>query len=196
MTDPQDGTSHSVSFQGKVTSIDPPQTQVDGETPASQLQVLDNSNQETLFYTLPTGFYVSAFPNDWVQVLYRQNSDGSASSYGARIEDLDGHLIAMFVDGEIGPALLDSERLGFTFALDTTQPLATETTDCGTKLHYPVMVTNGSRTKRLFDGQSETYTLADGEPVTFTLFDAWRLEDPRCPAPPDYAIGYVVEPAK
>lgn len=197
MADDGAGTSHANTFQGVVTAHGPAREDpfTDGSTPARVLEVkLTDGSAQKLFYTLPAPFAFAAFPSDPVKVTYRERAAGFGSSYGARVQTITGLLKVLVEDGAVGSAFEDGERLGFTFALDP-QPLSEERVDCGRKVHYPAVVQNGAKKKRLFGGQAEGFTLDDGENVTFTLLDAWRIEDSTCADVPAFAIGYLVTPS-
>lgn len=197
MSDAQSGTSHFLEYEGVVSEHGPAREnpfETEGVTPARLLQVKEtDASIRKLFYTLPRPYAFAAFPNTQVRVLYRERVAGFGSSYGTRVDALAGKLVALFEDGTNGMALESAERLGFAFAIDP-QPLAEEQVDCGRRVHYPVIVSNGTRQKRLFGGQSEVYTTPDGQVVRLTLFDAYRIEDSVCGDVPEFSIAYFAEP--
>lgn len=191
------GLSHAVSFQGTVTEHGPAREnpfEAEGITPARLLQVRPvDGDPVRLFYTLPRPYAFAAYPNDQLRGLYRERAGGTGSSHGVRLTSYTDQLIVQFEDGTRGLALEDDERSGFSFALDL-QPVSEEPDDCGRKVRYPMLVTNGARTKRLFPGQSETFPLPGGQDTTLVLLDSWRIEDARCSDLPEFSVGYIVLP--
>jgi hypothetical protein len=203
MDEAQRGTSHTVTILGKVTEHGRPSWEegpnpfeAEGVTPARFIDVVSTDGSSgRLYYTLPEPYGFRAAPNTQAKLFYRERFAGAnlGSSYGARLEMLTGELVALFEDGTHGPALDEAERVGFSFELDP-QPASAETVECGKRVHYPVLVTNGARKKRLFGGESALFDLASGQVVKLTLFDAWRIEDDTCGGQPAFSIGYLVVP--
>lgn len=197
--DAQSGLSHAFEWMGVVAEHGPAREipeALGGVTPARALAVRDSAGTlEKVFYTLPKPLAFAAFPGEQVRFLYREHATGYGSSYGLRVTLVTGGLRVLVEDGTWGPALEAAERLGFSFTLDTGQPLLTDEVDGATRRHYPVVVKRGDHAKRLFYGQSETFTLDDGSKVTFHLVDAFRFEDAVAGGAPPLSIGYVVVPA-
>lgn len=191
------GMSRAVSVQGTVTEHGPAREnpfEAEGITPARLLQVRPvDGDPVRLFYTLPKPYAFAAYPNDHLRGLYRERAGGTGSSHGVRLTSYTDQLIVQFEDGARGLALEDDERSGFSFALDL-QPVSEEPDDCGRKVRYPMLVTNGARTKRLFPGQTETFPLPSGQDTTLVLLDAWRIEDASCSDLPEFSVGYIVLP--
>ena len=196
MNSARDGTTHTDSWAGVVTEHGPardqPFTTIE---PARRLSVrLATANTRALYYTLPVPFGFRAFPNEQVQITYSESvATAGASSYGAKVTTHDGALRLLVEDATWGPAFDDEDRLGFSFELDLGQPLEEETQTCGRWVRYPVMVTNGERTRRLFPGEEQRFDTEEGV-VRFVLLDAWRLEDSLCGDAPAVSLGYLALP--
>lgn len=199
MDEPQAGTNHRVTLTGAVHEHGPnrvkPPAFGDAQ-PARRLALRlgDGTTIESLYYTLPSPFSFAARPNETISLLYREAplQSGFGSSYGVRLLDAAGKLVALFEDGSAGPAFDDDERFGITFALDPL-PLDEADDPCGRKIGYPIVVNVASTRRRLFPGETFRFALSGGDPVDFTLLDAYRIEDTVCSVP-EFSIAYFVKP--
>jgi hypothetical protein len=199
MDKPQAGTNYRVHVPGVVSEHGPnrvkPAAFGDAQ-PARRLalRLADGSTIEALYYTLPEPFAFAALPGASLDLLYREAPLGFETSAGARLLDATGKLVVLFEDGVAGPAFDDDERLGITFALDLLE-LTVDEDPCGRKVGYPMRVTVGGVTRRLFPGETFRFALSGGDPVDFTLLDAYRIEDAVCSVP-EFSVAYLVRPAR
>lgn len=159
MDDGQIGMSHTDNLQGVVAENGPPGTipsSLGTATPADELQLtIADGTTSDLYYTLPTGFSLPLFPMQQMTVVYTELAQSFGSSYGVQVSTLAGALKILAEDGEVGPALSLTDRLGFDFQLDTQQPTKTDPPSaCGTKVHFPAIVSQGGVQRHLFPGRA------------------------------------------
>jgi len=200
--DDRTGTSHGTKFQGVVESHGPARNippALQDAPPARALVVRKvDGTRVTLWYTLPIPYAFAARVDETVQVTYREVARGYASSYGVRVDHVDGSADneprGVFEDGAAGPALEPSERYGLDFQFDPVGLPNPVQDTCGLRVRHALVVTLPPKTLRVDPGYSEPFPLPGGTPATFTLFDAWQLEDSQCGQAPEYSFGYMLRP--
>jgi hypothetical protein len=198
LNDGRNGVTHTTTVMGVVAENGAPVSipaALGTEVPSGELQIMDSGgNLNDLFYTLPNPFSLVEFPGNQVQLVYAQLEQSFGSSYGVNLSDLSGNLVILAENGYVGPALSETQRLGFTFELDTQTPTLTDSASCGQRVHYRTIVSQSGVSRDLYPGTSAVFTVNNVD-LTFYLLDSYIIMGNTCGTAPPYSIAYLVLPA-